>query len=481
MATIVQVATQILERFCLEAGSKTNQQLSVPHTLEQLCLLPEDAEAALRYLEERALVNRFGPEIIYLGARGVQAHEEAWDLEQLNPVARTDEDEASEDLPPDEEPPPEEEDDRPAAPILTHIDLDGEQYSISLGWVCSIGRAPDNNVHISDKRASKHHAVLRYQDGHYVLEDKDSANGTLLNGAYVTEQLRLRHNDEIVIGRTLLLFQEPATISDPGGVPPEELLSEGPARHASAHAQPPTERPYELNPPSEAASVPPSTSDASIPPFPPPDSEVAGLPSFSPSSMSAPAAFDPFDGPPSPQQSITPGTDPSLLADEVPKTIEAMAPKPRNLRAAEDAEKATQRLGRRDTTEPRPFGVDPDRTLPSPPASIPEGLRVPQTHTLDVEAHAPARSDSAAPPSNAELLRLAESLPQAPVDLDLPPSDPPLRLPPDFADDPFFLTLRTIRSQLPPELHNRQGLVDAIDLLVHHPFVQIVIERLGED
>jgi hypothetical protein len=50
-----------------------------------------------------------------------------------------------------------------------------------------------------DARVSTHHAEIRFEDGHYVVVDVGSSNGTLVNGKMVKTQ-KLRSGDKIVFG-----------------------------------------------------------------------------------------------------------------------------------------------------------------------------------------------------------------------------------------------------------------------------------------
>jgi Protein of unknown function (DUF3662)/FHA domain len=72
--------------------------------------------------------------------------------------------------------------------------------------VVSIGRLSDCDVVVSDPGASRHHAEIRAQDGHYVLADLGSTNGTKVNEATVGER-ELQSGDRITIGRTVLEFR----------------------------------------------------------------------------------------------------------------------------------------------------------------------------------------------------------------------------------------------------------------------------------
>lgn len=70
----------------------------------------------------------------------------------------------------------------------------------------TIGRAPDNDIALTDKAASGHHAVVITILQDSFLEDLDSTNGTLVNGKQVAKH-PLSNNDVISIGRNTLKYQ----------------------------------------------------------------------------------------------------------------------------------------------------------------------------------------------------------------------------------------------------------------------------------
>ena len=72
-----------------------------------------------------------------------------------------------------------------------------------------IGRAEDNDLQLTDPKASRHHARLEQEGSVFVLTDLGSANGTRVNGLLATEPLPLEHGDRIDIGDTELTYQEP--------------------------------------------------------------------------------------------------------------------------------------------------------------------------------------------------------------------------------------------------------------------------------
>jgi pSer/pThr/pTyr-binding forkhead associated (FHA) protein len=71
----------------------------------------------------------------------------------------------------------------------------------------SIGRAPENEISIENLAVSRRHAEIRQQDGTYVLEDLDSANGTFVNGVQVT-RTEIYDKDVIGIGKHKLYFYD---------------------------------------------------------------------------------------------------------------------------------------------------------------------------------------------------------------------------------------------------------------------------------
>jgi pSer/pThr/pTyr-binding forkhead associated (FHA) protein len=85
------------------------------------------------------------------------------------------------------------------------LEVGGHRHPVSpLGT--SIGRSRDNDLHIGDERASRHHARVELQQGQFVITDLGSANGTLVNGRRVQRHV-LESGDEIVVGGSRLVFR----------------------------------------------------------------------------------------------------------------------------------------------------------------------------------------------------------------------------------------------------------------------------------
>lgn len=71
----------------------------------------------------------------------------------------------------------------------------------------SIGRAPDNEIHIDNLSVSNYHARVYSEAGRLIVEDLDSLNGTFLNNSRVKKQW-LRSGDAILVGKHVILVDQ---------------------------------------------------------------------------------------------------------------------------------------------------------------------------------------------------------------------------------------------------------------------------------
>jgi two-component system cell cycle response regulator len=84
--------------------------------------------------------------------------------------------------------------------VLVRMDNAGVGQIITLTKEThSVGRLPDNDIHLSSDGMSRRHARLIMADGSFVLEDLDSANGTFVAGVRIKRQA-LRDGDVIQFG-----------------------------------------------------------------------------------------------------------------------------------------------------------------------------------------------------------------------------------------------------------------------------------------
>ena len=82
----------------------------------------------------------------------------------------------------------------------------GTRFEVSAGEV-GIGRGIVNEVRILDTEISRLHAKLKCDGEHFVLTDRNSSNGTFVNGVAIDSQT-LQDGDHLQLGCTTILFSE---------------------------------------------------------------------------------------------------------------------------------------------------------------------------------------------------------------------------------------------------------------------------------
>jgi pSer/pThr/pTyr-binding forkhead associated (FHA) protein len=88
---------------------------------------------------------------------------------------------------------------------LRYLALDIPLYA---GQTLHIGRAPENDVVISDLKVSRQHALLTWNGTGFTLLDRGSVNGTYVNGERLTTASRpLRDADCITLGEQTLRYE----------------------------------------------------------------------------------------------------------------------------------------------------------------------------------------------------------------------------------------------------------------------------------
>jgi hypothetical protein len=80
----------------------------------------------------------------------------------------------------------------------------GESFRPS-GERTRIGRSPDCEIFLDDVTVSRNHAVLLQEDGHWVVEDQGSLNGTFVNRKRI-DRSPLEEGDELQVGKYRLTF-----------------------------------------------------------------------------------------------------------------------------------------------------------------------------------------------------------------------------------------------------------------------------------
>jgi Protein of unknown function (DUF3662)/FHA domain len=94
---------------------------------------------------------------------------------------------------------------KPRAPKASIEQREGPPVSLGPDPVL-IGRDPQNDVVLDDRRVSRKHAEVRLRLGRYTLYDLQSTNGTYVNGRRVAEKV-LDDGDKISIGGLEIVFR----------------------------------------------------------------------------------------------------------------------------------------------------------------------------------------------------------------------------------------------------------------------------------
>lgn len=86
-----------------------------------------------------------------------------------------------------------------------------QEYILMEGATVSIGRSSNNDIAIPEQHVSRQHAVINYRDGIFMLTDLNSANGTFVNDAQLSEPFPLASGDEIRLYVPCLYFSAAVT------------------------------------------------------------------------------------------------------------------------------------------------------------------------------------------------------------------------------------------------------------------------------
>jgi cytochrome P450/NADPH-cytochrome P450 reductase len=131
-----------------------------------------------------------------------------------------------------------------SAPALL-VQSEGTDRSLQPDRSYLVGRDPDGDIVISDARISWQHAVLRFEDGRWLLADNASTNGTYADGQRI-DQLEITGQGQVRLGHpadgTLLTctVAVPAPPAGPGG--PATQIAVSPPARCPAVPPPPAER-----------------------------------------------------------------------------------------------------------------------------------------------------------------------------------------------------------------------------------------------
>lgn len=129
--------------------------------------------------------------------------------------------------------------------------------------IVTIGRRDENNVVIKDPTVSRKHAEIRREGDEYLIVDKNSTSGVMVNGQAISGEQRLQDGDRIGIGTSaVFLVQLPPTDSKTMSFPQAQLGDQGRTQFITRtdlddpRAIPATPPPAAAPPPSRLSETP---------------------------------------------------------------------------------------------------------------------------------------------------------------------------------------------------------------------------------
>jgi len=84
--------------------------------------------------------------------------------------------------------------------------IEGQVVVLGMGTT-SIGRSPDNDIHLTEDRISRKHSQIAFGPGGYALYDLNSENGTYVNGNRIREHF-LSDGDIVMVGTYKFLYRD---------------------------------------------------------------------------------------------------------------------------------------------------------------------------------------------------------------------------------------------------------------------------------
>ena len=168
----------------------------------------------------------------------------------------------------------------------------GRDLEIRPGKPYTIGRGLDNDFVLTDIAVSRKHFDLRYEAGSWIIVDRGSGNGTLVNGNLEDAPFMLANGDQIEIGNTVFRFEQASAprraqsyaddeeMSTVAGKPMrgDPLDAATPLEAPAPRIEPLRERPKTLPPPSMMRSGPSAPPYAGLPATTMPMPQMANRP-----------------------------------------------------------------------------------------------------------------------------------------------------------------------------------------------------------
>ena len=93
--------------------------------------------------------------------------------------------------------------------VITQGNDAGQETEVRPGKTYSVGRAIENDIVLTDIAVSRKHFDLMFDNGSWLIADRGSGNGTVVNGNLEDNPYILANGDAIEIGNTVFRFDQP--------------------------------------------------------------------------------------------------------------------------------------------------------------------------------------------------------------------------------------------------------------------------------
>lgn len=117
-----------------------------------------------------------------------------------------------------------------SAPLLVCAQgaLRGQNFPLNSSEF-TIGRSASNALHLEGGLVSRHHAMIVSKDGQHLLYDRESTNGTYVNGQRIAQHV-LQAGDQVQIGPFIFVFQLAGAAVSPQPIiqPPAHIATPAP-------------------------------------------------------------------------------------------------------------------------------------------------------------------------------------------------------------------------------------------------------------
>lgn len=101
----------------------------------------------------------------------------------------------------------------PAEPRIVMVASGKTLASLVIGAPAQLGRriaaaGIEHEIEIEDERMSREHAAVRWERGQWLVEDRDSRNGTFVDGERIHGEIRRRGDLVVRLGHTVFVLLE---------------------------------------------------------------------------------------------------------------------------------------------------------------------------------------------------------------------------------------------------------------------------------